>query len=74
MGAQYIFLKKRQIMSLSRHTKTNYDNLNIQMRAMLDTQDAWKVVQEGLEVEARSNCKSNNKLIEANKRRNVNKT
>lgn len=39
-------------MSLPRLTKTNYDNWSIQMRALLGAQDAWEVVQEGLEEEA----------------------
>ena len=36
-------------MSLPRLTKTNYENCNIQMKALLDSQDAWEVVEEGFE-------------------------
>jgi hypothetical protein len=32
-------------MSLSRLTKTNYENWSIQMKALLGAQDAWDVVE-----------------------------
>ena len=36
-------------MSLPRLTKTNYENWSIQMKALLDLQDAWEVVEDGFE-------------------------
>lgn len=34
---------------LPRLTKSNYDNWTIQMRTLLDAQDAWEIVQDGFE-------------------------
>jgi Domain of unknown function (DUF4219)/gag-polypeptide of LTR copia-type len=34
-------------MSLPRLTKANYENWSIQMKALLDSQDAWEMVEEG---------------------------
>ena len=33
-------------MSLPRLTKTNYENLSIQMKALLGSQDTWEVVED----------------------------
>ena len=49
-------------MPLPRLTKTNYKNWSIQMKALLSSQDAWEVVEEGFE-EPKDTTAAQNKAL-----------